>query len=317
MGVKISIIVPVYGVEQYIERCARSLFEQTLDEIEYLFIDDCGFDHSMDILIHILEEYPQRKPYVHIHRMEQNSGQAKVREWGIRHATGEFIIHCDSDDWMDSDMCRLLLLKAYEDNADIVICDYYTSDGSHKNWIKGCFDENKEGLIRDFLATKISWALWNKLIRTSLFHNDGFLFPSGAMGEDMALVFQMVLKAGIISYLARPLYFYFYNPESITRVKTIDAVYNRYLQLEQNSKIVITAFEREGLCQLYKKEMVYFKWSVRRCLWEIAYIPKFNHIWRQTFPELYPSLLFCPYVSLLDKIKFLFTYLRVYPLVHY
>ena len=79
---KVSVIVPVYGVEKYMERCARSLFEQTLDDIEYLFIDDCTPDRSIEILQQVLEEYPHRKPQVTIHRMEQNSGQAAVRKWG-------------------------------------------------------------------------------------------------------------------------------------------------------------------------------------------------------------------------------------------
>ena len=81
---KVSVIIPVYGVEKYIERCARSLFGQTLDDIEYLFIDDCSPDKSVEILEHILLEYPQRRDKVIIHRMEHNSGQAKVREWGMR-----------------------------------------------------------------------------------------------------------------------------------------------------------------------------------------------------------------------------------------
>ena len=98
---KVSVIIPVYGVEKYIEKCARSLFEQTLDDIEYLFVDDCTPDKSVDILKHILEEYPHRKSQVVIHRMEQNSGQAVVREWGVKNAKGDFIIHCDSDDWVD------------------------------------------------------------------------------------------------------------------------------------------------------------------------------------------------------------------------
>lgn len=101
---KVSIIIPVYGVEKYIERSARSLFEQTLDDIEYLFIDDCTPDKSVEILKRVLEEYPHRKSQVVIHRMEQNSGQAKVREWGMRNATGEYVIHCDSDDWVDMHM---------------------------------------------------------------------------------------------------------------------------------------------------------------------------------------------------------------------
>ena len=93
---KVSVIIPIYGVEKYIERCVRSLFEQTLDDIEYLFIDDCSPDGSVRIIMRILDEYPNRKEQVIIHRMEQNSGQAKVREWGMKNATGDYVIHCDS-----------------------------------------------------------------------------------------------------------------------------------------------------------------------------------------------------------------------------
>ena len=84
---KVSIIIPVYGVEKYIERCARSLFEQTLDDIEYLFIDDSTPDRSIDILKRVLENYSHRKSQVNIHRREQNSGQAIVRNWGMQNAT--------------------------------------------------------------------------------------------------------------------------------------------------------------------------------------------------------------------------------------
>ena len=95
---KVSVIVPVYGVEKYVERCARSLFEQTLDDIEYLFIDDCTPDKSIEILKKVLKDYPQRNNQVIIHRMESNSGQAAVRKWGMLNSTGDYVIHCDSVD---------------------------------------------------------------------------------------------------------------------------------------------------------------------------------------------------------------------------
>lgn len=126
---KVSVIIPIYGVQKYIERCVRSLFEQTLDDIEYLFIDDCSPDGSVRIIMRILDEYPNRKEQVIIHRMEQNSGQAKVREWGMKNATGDYVIHCDSDDWTDLMMYESMYQKALEEDADVVVCDYYKSDG--------------------------------------------------------------------------------------------------------------------------------------------------------------------------------------------
>ena len=133
---KVSIIVPVYGVEKYIERCARSLFEQTLDDIEYLFIDDCTPDKSIEILKNVLKDYPQRKDQVIIHRMEKNSGQAAVRKWGMIKATGDYTIHCDSDDWVDVTMYEKMYNKAIEEKSDLVICDFYRSNSINNTEIK-------------------------------------------------------------------------------------------------------------------------------------------------------------------------------------
>ena len=93
---KVSVIIPVYNVEPHIERCARSLFEQTLEEIEYIFVNDCTPDASMRILQNVLENYAQRKNQIIIINQPYNMGAAKAREIGIKAASGEYIIHCDS-----------------------------------------------------------------------------------------------------------------------------------------------------------------------------------------------------------------------------
>ena len=173
---KVSVIIPVYGVEQYIERCARSLFEQTLDDIEYLFIDDCTPDKSIEILKQVLEEYPQRKNQVVIHRMEHNSGQAKVREWGMRNATGEYVIHCDSDDWVDVHMYEDMYKKAKENNADVVLCDYYESDGVSKKLMNDFLPNKVEDTMSSTLLKKTRSVLWNKLVRRSIYKNN-IMYP--------------------------------------------------------------------------------------------------------------------------------------------
>ena len=105
---KVSVIIPIYGVEKYIERCARSLFEQTLDDIEYIFIDDCTPDNSMIVLQSIIEKYRFRldkeKKVVRIEKMPSNSGLTAVRSHGMQLALGEYVIHCDSDDWVDREL---------------------------------------------------------------------------------------------------------------------------------------------------------------------------------------------------------------------
>lgn len=97
---KVSVIIPVYGVEKYIERCVRSLFEQTLDDIEYIFVDDCCLDRSIEILDNVIKEYPNRRTDIKIVHHKENKGLAQARQSGIKVATGEYFVHCDSDDWV-------------------------------------------------------------------------------------------------------------------------------------------------------------------------------------------------------------------------
>ena len=109
---KVSICIAVYNVEKYIEQCVRSLFEQTLDDLEYIFVDDASPDASIDVLLRVLEDYPHRKNQVKLLRHETNQGVAVARKDAIAAATGEYIIHCDPDDWVDLDMYEKLYVKA-------------------------------------------------------------------------------------------------------------------------------------------------------------------------------------------------------------
>ena len=161
---KVSVIIPVYGVENYIERCARSLFEQTLDEIEYLFINDCTQDNSIDVLKKVLKEYPSRQSQVIIHHMDKNSGQAVVRQWGMTHARGEYIIHCDSDDWVSFEMYEKMLDFAKDKNYDIVYCDYYSSDGTNKNRV-----------IQKTKSVLLQGPVWNKIVKRSIYTNNDII----------------------------------------------------------------------------------------------------------------------------------------------
>ena len=123
MQPKVSIIITVYNREKYIEECARSLFEQSLDDIEYIFINDASTDNSIEILKTTANNYPQRIPYIKIINLDQNGGVANARNIGIDNVTGDYTIHTDSDDWVDRDMYKQLYKKALETNADIVGCN--------------------------------------------------------------------------------------------------------------------------------------------------------------------------------------------------
>lgn len=311
---KVSVIVPVYGVEHLIERCARSLFDQTLDSIEYLFIDDCSPDRSIDVLRSVLEEYGHRKHQVIIHRMEQNSGQAKVREWGMKNATGDYVIHCDSDDWVDTNMYQDMYEKAVEQQADIVICDYYVSDGITKKKVSGCYFSNQCALIKDILTERISRSVWNKLVKRSLYEDIGIQYPVNNMGEDMVLILQALLKTEKIAYVSNPYYYYFLNPKSITHQVSLESTYSIYQQLACNTALVLNCFNTNGQYEQYKKELLYLKWCLRRSIWAITYRNQYLILWKSTYPEIIPGIFFTTYLSLPDKLKIILTYIRLYPI---
>ena len=147
---KLSVVIPVYGVEKYIERCARSLFEQTLDDIEYIFVNDCTKDRSIDILNAVINDYPARKEQVRIVHHEKNKGLPFARQSGWQVATGEYIANCDSDDWVALDFYEIMYNEAIEKNADMVVSDYILVEGESKRQMCGLRDVNasKEDIIK-------------------------------------------------------------------------------------------------------------------------------------------------------------------------
>lgn len=122
---KVTIVVAVFNVEKYIERCAVSLWSQTLDDIEYVFMDDCSTDNSVAILENVLERFPNRANSVKIIRNLKNSQVAYTRTIGMKAATGEYVIHCDPNDFVDLDYYEIMYRAAKDTDSDIVAANYY------------------------------------------------------------------------------------------------------------------------------------------------------------------------------------------------
>lgn len=129
--IKISVIIPVYGVEKYVERCVRSLMEQTMQEgIEFIFVDDCTPDNSIEIIECSINEYPNRSNQVRILHHEVNKGVACARNTGVSQANGDYICYCDSDDYVDKSMYQKLYHEAYTGDFDMVYCDFFFDYGN-------------------------------------------------------------------------------------------------------------------------------------------------------------------------------------------
>lgn len=307
---KVSVIIPVYGVEKYIERCVRSLFEQTLDDIEFLFIDDCTPDKSIDILKQTLEEYPQRKRQVIIHRMEQNSGQAKVREWGMRNAIGKYVIHCDSDDWVDIHMYENMYNKAIEEEADMVVCDFYSTDCKNERRERGIISTNRDDVIADVLLWKIAGCLWNKLVRREVYLFNKINYPINNMGEDGALVVQILWNTNKISYWPEPLYYYYNNPKSITNDMTDAKIRQRFIQATANVGIIEQYFVGKASKKI-NDALTKYIFEQSYLIVSLAMRNKSDlKKWRTSIDNIKSLVYKCPYLSIKNKLVFYFLLLK-------
>ena len=282
----VSVIIPVFKTEQFIERCCRSLFAQTLGSIEYVFVDDCSPDGSIAVMRKVLEDYPDRKDQVRVIRMDRNSGQAAVREAGLREASGEYLIHCDSDDWVEPDMYRLLHERAVSEDADVVICDMFRSDGMSDSFF-GCGFRGSKTYAEDVVAKRVFPALWNKLTRRSLFLSEGFVHPVCNLGEDYAITSQVAVHCGRVSYVDKPLYHYFTNPASITKDTNPDNVASKYLASISNIRLLESVLEREGLAGEYSRLIQAASLSDRfYILRDYIKNPEIMKLWKESMPEL-------------------------------
>lgn len=308
---KVSVIIPVYGVEKYIERCARSLFNQTLDDIEYIFVDDCSPDRSIEILNQVIGEYPRRKDQVQIIHHASNQGLALARQTGLKAATGEYIAHCDSDDWVDNDMYSQMYSEAITNNSDVVICDYILTNGtSDMGIIKSCHADTPKQEIKNCLFQRDPWSLWNKLFRKNVYSN--IEYPKDAMGEDMATTIQLLWNCELMSYISKPYYKYYYNPESITKKVTRENCINRFEQLSKNTDIVLN-FLNSNDAKIFEAELVVYKNFIRSVLYPLVYDRKYYTIWNTMFVNLNKQALLSKNISVPEKIRIILTMLHLYP----
>lgn len=312
---KVSVVVPVYGVEKYIERCARSLFEQTLDDIEYLFIDDCTPDKSVEILKQVMEDYPQRKNKVVIHRMEQNSGQAKVRESGMRSATGEYVIHCDSDDWVHPEMYERLYNYAVTGDYDMVWCDYYRSDGKHNEYIHQESDTQAVNLVGNMLAgsrSRLIGSVCNRLYKRRL--QTSIIYPKANMNEDLVIVTQLTLACKKIGHLSQALYYYYVNHASICMEPNEKSVVRNLEGAIDNNRIIMQVLSENGLDKCLSKQIVSKKLACKEILIPLLGQRKYRDLWRDTFSEINSQIMSNPYISRNSKFRAFCILYWCYPL---
>ena len=207
---KVTVVVPIFKAEKYIEKCAINLLEQTLDDIEYIFIDDCSPDRSVELLQEVVKQYPNRQTKIRIVKMPTNSRLAAVRRRGIQLATGDYVIHCDSDDWVDLDYYEKMYREAIRSGADVVfapIVDEYT-DSSVLRKMESLPNTGKE-IVANWYGTNIAMYSWNKLVKRSIYVENNILpFEGVNMWEDNGLMLRVLYYANKVSSITGTAYHY-------------------------------------------------------------------------------------------------------------
>ena len=295
MGTKVSYIVAVYNVGEYIERCARSLFEQSLEDLEIVFVNDASTDNSEFIIRKTLEDYPHRKGQVKILTHKTNKGIRDTRKDGFYAATGDYFYFVDGDDYVESQMAEQMYAKAAETGADVVVCDFVRHlefcecvETQAPNGVVG----NGENVRDDTINRRVTGTIWCKLIRRSLFMENDIVWPAGPCHDDMVLSTMAVYYAKKIAYVSEPLYHYRYNPNSISNHINAERGAKRLRLYADNGTVLYEFLKREGVEDKYSEGILFNKIGAKNQVLPFTGAKKYRKLWLHTYPELNKLLLF-------------------------
>ena len=212
----VSIIIPVYNVEKYLDKCVASVVNQTYTNLEIILVDD-GSPDNCPAMCDAWKANDSRIKVIH----QQNGGLSHARNEGLKIATGEFIGFVDSDDWIELNMIERLLTTLLETDADIASCCFQSErEGSEAIINKSLSPKRKEYTSEDalkdlFLGKRfLQVVVWNKLYRKSVI--SGLSFPVGRLYEDGCWTAQALGNARKVVCIDTPLYHYLYRPESLS-----------------------------------------------------------------------------------------------------
>ncbi len=251
----VSILIPVYKVSDFIERCAESVFSQTFESIEYIFVDDASPDDSIQKLEQVLVRFPNRKEDVRILRNEKNRGISDSRQIAFDNAHGKYFLAMDSDDWIEKEMVEKLVQKAENENSDITYCSYFRTFSNNEIVEKPLFSSDKKMLIKDALNGKSAY--WNKLIRLDLLKENNIKTISGVnMADDLVVLVKLIYYAQKISFIDTPLYHYVqFNENACTKELPIKHI-NDHITVTED---VENFFESKSDFLDYQKMVLQFK----------------------------------------------------------
>ena len=237
--VKLSIIVPVYNVYDYLDRCLNSIKNQTLVDFEVIIVNDGTKDKSQEIIDKYTALDTRFRGYI-----KENGGLSDARNFGLDKAYGEYIAFVDSDDYIEEDMYELMYKRAKESDYDIVECDF-TWDYPNKQII----DKSN---IKDSLLTDVRVVAWNKIYKRSLIEKSGVRFTKGVRYEDVDWCYKLLANTSSFSSVNKCLYHYVQRPNSIANTQN-ERVRDIFIVLDNT----INYYKENGIYDMYKQELEY------------------------------------------------------------
>ena len=241
---KVSVIVPVYNVERYLDKCLDSLAHQTLKDIEIIIVNDGSPDHSEDIIKKYTKKYQNFKYY-----KKENGGLSSARNYGIKYATGDYIAFLDSDDYVKYDMYEKMYLKAVSNNYDLVVCDINYLYPNKTIRVSSGIKEDTQNIKKAYLT--IHPAAWNKLFKKELFNNNIY-FKEGIWFEDVEFIYRMLPFIKSIGVILEDFNQYVQREGSIT-----SSVSPKIYDYVSNMNGIIDFYKEREIYDEYKRELEY------------------------------------------------------------
>lgn len=249
---KVSVIVPVYNVEKYLEKCIKSICNQTYQNLEIILVDDGSTDQSSEIC----DMYAKKDTRIKVIHKE-NGGLSDARNVGIANAEGEYLLFIDSDDWISEHLVNKTLTIAKENDAEVVMFDYIGVQSEGK--VCSTFSANIEsGKVLSVLdeprLITASCSAINKLYKTTFWKSTGLKFPKGRYYEDLGTIPKVMALAKKIVYHKENLYFYLMRDGSIMHTRNFERNYNDRTAVLDD---VLLFFRENNIFEKYKNELEY------------------------------------------------------------
>ena len=240
---KVSIIVPIYNVEKYLEKCLESLVNQTLKEIQIILVNDGTKDNSGEIAKQYKEKYPEKIIYLE----KENGGLSDARNFGIPYSTGEYLAFLDSDDYVELNLYEEMYNLAEKEKSDMVECDFIWEYPNKSKEDNGVIYKGPKEMIE-----KVRVVAWNKLIKREVLQKAEISFPKGYRYEDVEFTYKLIPYLEKVSFLKKPYIHYMQRDGSISKVQN-----EKTKDIFDVLQHVIDFYKEKGIYDQYKTELEY------------------------------------------------------------